>query len=158
MNSDVIEAFMASTTAVFETILGVPVKSNQPSGDSPIVARGVSGIIGLTGVISGDIIVCFDESIAIKTTGIMLGSEPGELNDDVVDAVGELTNMIAGNAKGRLEKYNLSLALPTVILGSGHRIGFKSGIKPLSIHFDSELGSFSVELGLSEASVPVGAA
>ncbi|WP_186776314.1 chemotaxis protein CheX [Rubripirellula reticaptiva] len=150
MNDEVVKAFKDSTTSVFETMLGSEVTSGEATHNHQLAARGVSGIIGLTGSISGDVIICFDEKTAIAATAVLLGMEPDGLDGDVIDAVGELTNMIAGNAKGRLEKYDLSLALPTVITGTGHRIGFKSGIQPVSLPFISQWGNFSIELVLAE--------
>ena len=49
----------------------------------------------------------------------MLGAGPGEINGDVMDAIGELTNISAAQAKAQLEEYKLSIGLPTVICGKG---------------------------------------
>lgn len=152
MIDEVIEAFSESTKIVFSTMLGTTVTSGEAKPCGHPVAKGVTGIVGLTGSISGDVVVSIDQKIALEVTSAMLGQEVIDLNDDVIDAVGELTNMIAGSAKGRLEKFNLGLALPTVILGSDHRIGFKSGIKPISIPFVSDWGPFTIELGLAKTS------
>lgn len=122
---------------------------------STIIRHEVSGIIGLSGALAGDVIVSFDEQVAIRATGVLLGQEPGELDNDVVDAVGELTNMIAGSAKGILESYNMRLALPTVILGKGHRVGFKSGVDPIAMPFESPWGTIHVEVGLVEVEAGV---
>ena len=155
MNREVIAAFRSSTASVFQTMLGIEVLGGDVEPTDKMLARhGVSGVIGLTGGMCGDVIVSFDDRVAMLATGALLGDSPTELNDDVVDAVGELTNMIAGAAKGALEQYNMSLALPTVIIGCGHRIGFRSGICPVTIPFQSEWGSFSIELGLTEVEAP----
>jgi len=158
MNDDVIKAFQKSTINVFQMMLGKQVTAGEIQRcDQMLVRHEVSGIIGLSGRMSGDVIVSFNERVAILATGALLGVEPTELDTDVVDAVGELTNMIAGSAKGMLEQYDMSLALPTVILGSGHRIGFKTGIDPISMPFESDWGTFCVEIGLTTVEAPAGA-
>lgn len=145
-----VEAFQTATSTVFQTMLGMEITAGAVQRCNQMMARHeVSGIIGLSGPVAGDIIVSFEEKIAILATAAMLGSEPTELDADVVDAVGELTNMIAGSAKGQLGFCNLQLALPTVILGKGHRIGFKSGICPVSLPFTSQWGTFCLELALN---------
>ncbi|WP_186775406.1 chemotaxis protein CheX [Rubripirellula tenax] len=149
-----IKAFQESTFDVFKTMLNVEVTSDDAVPSNQQIFCSVSGTIGLTGSIAGDVIVCLDESLAMHVTGAMLGQAYTEIDDDVIDAVGELTNMIAGSAKGRLEQYDLSLALPTVILGAGHRIGFRQGIMPMKIPFTCEWGTFSIKLGLVEAKTP----
>lgn len=156
MDTEIVDAFLQATTDVFSTMLKEAVVSGPVlQCDQMLASHDVSGIIGLSGGLSGDVIVSFDERVAILATAAMLGSEPAELDNDVVDAVGELTNMIAGAAKGILERHNMSIALPTVILGKGHRVGFKSGVVPLCINFESAWGSFSVKIGLSGVLAPV---
>jgi chemotaxis protein CheX len=156
VDDQVVEAFQKSTSTVFKTMLGMEITAGPVEQcDQMIVRHEVSGMISLSGTLAGDVIVSFDERVAILATGAMLGSEPTELDNDVVDAVGELTNMIAGSAKGSLELYKVQLALPTVVMGKGHRIGFKSGICPISLPFSSLWGTFHVELALTELEAPV---
>ncbi|MEZ6086778.1 MAG: chemotaxis protein CheX [Pirellulaceae bacterium] len=152
MNEEIINAFQQSTECVFKTMLGLDVTHGPARQCDRMTARHpVSGIIGLSGEMSGDVIVSFEERVATLATAALLGEEPDGLNDDVVDAVGELTNMIAGGAKGTLGRGDMQLALPTVILGAGHRIGFSSGIRPISIEFQSSWGAFCIDIGLTEA-------
>jgi len=72
----------------------------------------------------------------------------GRVFDSIVDAIGELTNMIAGAAKAKLENLQLSLGLPTVILGRSTRIAFPSRATPISIPFRSDLGPLIIEVGI----------
>jgi hypothetical protein len=59
--------------------------------------------------------------------------------------------MIAGAAKSRLAEYKLSIGLPTVICGKGHSIKFPPEATPISIPFESELGTICIEVGLVES-------
>jgi len=54
----------------------------------------------------------------------MLGEEITDLNADIQDAVGEITNMISGAARKNLEAkgFNITAAIPTVVFGKGHSI------------------------------------
>ena len=81
---------------------------------------------------------------------LMLGTRPEELNSDVMDAIGELTNMIAGGAKTQLEEYRLTIGLPTVICGKSQIISFPSQAAPIVIPFDSDIGPVCVQVGLVE--------
>lgn len=151
MNQQLVEAFQLATSSVFETMLGMGVTAGPAEQSNRMVARyEVSGIISLSGPVAGDIVVSFQEKIAKLATGAMLGIEPTELDADVVDGVGELTNMIGGSAKSRLGLSNLQLALPTVIMGKGHCIGFKAGINPISLPFECDWGKFCLELALTD--------
>ncbi len=71
------------------------------------------------------------------------------IDADVIDAIGELTNMIVGGAKSKLEELKMSIGLPTVIAGRNHAVAFPSGVTPLCIPFESMHGSFCLEVGLA---------
>ena len=63
-------------------------------------AHDVSGVIGLSGKASGTVVVSVDREVAMCVTEKMLGDRPDTLNADVMDAIGEITNMIAGRENG----------------------------------------------------------
>lgn len=156
MDDQLVQAFQLATSTVFETMLGMEVVAGPVERSNQVVARyEVSGIIGLSGPVAGDIVISFEERLAKLAAGAMLGDVPDELDAEVVDAVGELTNMIAGSAKGRLGLSNLQLGLPTVIIGKQHSIGFKAGIRPISLPFTAESGAFCVELAVADYESPV---
>jgi chemotaxis protein CheX len=88
--------------------------------------------------------------VAITATERMLGDRPDSINADVVDAVGELVNMIAGRAKSNLSELEMNLSLPTVITGKNHVIKFGSTAQTICIPYTCEWGQLSLEVGLVE--------
>ena len=86
----------------------------------------------------------------MRATEAMLQERPPEINGNVVDAIGELANIIAGGAKAKLEHLDLSVSLPSVITGKGHCIQFPTKVTPICIPFESDWGLITVEVGLSE--------
>ncbi len=76
----------------------------------------------------------------------------------VKDAIGEMANIVAGGAKANLAQNDLSISLPTVIVGKTHLLEFPSGVAPISIPFASESGPVVIEVGLSEDAAEVAAA
>ena len=79
-----------------------------------------------------------------------VGERPAGINADVTDAMGEVANMIAGQAKAQLEQFAMSVSLPTVITGKGHCIEFPRNITPISIPFRCDWGSLALEVALVE--------
>jgi chemotaxis protein CheX len=112
----------------------------------------VSGCIGLSGACRGVVVVSLGRDTAISVAEILLGERPEQLNSDVTDAVGELTNMIAGAAKTLLKKDDLNVGLPTVVLGKNHSFSFPSRSIPACLLFESSIGPVQVEFGIVEAS------
>jgi chemotaxis protein CheX len=151
MQVELLNPFLNATVEVFRTMLACELIRGQPSlktNTSP--QHEVSGLIGLTGKIQGMVVVSLGRETAIQATEILLSERPPEINAQVVDAVGELTNMIAGSAKSRLEQFQLSVGLPSVICGKHHSIGFPSNSTPIRLPFDSPIGPVCVDVGLAE--------
>jgi chemotaxis protein CheX len=87
----------------------------------------ISGIIGLAGEARGAVAVSMKKELAFKITEQLTGQEYNAMDEEVIDAIGELVNIIAGNAKQRLENdFNLVISLPSVVTGAGHEIKFPS--------------------------------
>ena len=155
MKAEHINPFVRSTVAVFSTMCNCELTRGELSLKENFQPEyEISGVIGLSGKLAGTVVVSLHENMALYIAEAMLGMRPSEIDDDVIDAVGEMTNMIAGKAKGELESYDMSLSLPTVISGSGHKVQFGSQVKPICIPYSSEHGDLTVEVGLVEALVP----
>jgi chemotaxis protein CheX len=151
MKAEYINPFLLSTIAAFDTMLQCGLTRGTPyirNGSQP--SHEVSGIIGLSGKAQGTVVVGLGREAALKIAEIMLQERPSEINADIVDAVGELANIIAGRAKSELEPLNMSISLPSVIIGKCHSIQFPSKITPICIPFESPWGTITVEVGLSE--------
>jgi chemotaxis protein CheX len=117
-------------------------------------AHEVSGVIGLSGRAVGTVVVSFSTQVALKAASTMLMTESTKIDDDVLDAVGELTNMVAGAAKAELEEYELAVSLPNVITGCNHEVHFPSEVTPIVISFDTDFGPISLEVGLAQVREP----
>ncbi len=149
MRAEYINPFLVSTSSVFSQMLGINV-----TRQAPFIRRDfqpqhdVTGIIGLTGKTTATVAVSVPKQMALTVTGTLLGETPDDINNQVVDAVGEITNMVAGGAKAQLESLALNLGLPTVIIGKSSFIAFPSAATPMSIPFDCPLGAFVVEVGI----------
>lgn len=155
MRVEFINPFVSATLDVFRVMLACELTRE------PLIAKRehtpmheVSGLIGLSGACRGMVVVSVGRETAIRAAEIMLSSRPDGLDADVMDAIGEITNMIAGAAKAQLEQYSLSIGLPTVITGKCQTITFPSGATPIGIPFESEIGPVCVQVGLVEVSKP----
>lgn len=151
MRAEYINPFIEATVGVFKTMLSCDVvRTGLTLHETFCPQFDITGIIGLSGRAHGDVVISFQRDVALAATEAMLGVKYNSINADVVDAVGELTNMIAGSAKTGLSSLELSLALPTVIVGKNHSIRFPSKVQPLTLPFESAWGSFNIEVGLVE--------
>lgn len=147
-----INAFLEGTLNVTRTMANISPLPGKPYLKKDNVANGdVSGIIGLTGDITGSMALSFSEKSILKIVSNMLGEEITEINGDIKDAVGEITNMISGVARKELEQNGLNVlaAIPTVVSGMGHSITHVLGGPSIIIPFEMEDGPFVVDICIS---------
>lgn len=98
-------------------------------------------------------VLSFSESCILRIVANMLYEEPKtKIDEDIIDAVGELTNMICGGAKAQLAKSNhkFDLATPTMITGKGIEIAYHTDAPTIVIPFSTDYGDFVVEANLAE--------
>jgi chemotaxis protein CheX len=116
-----VDTLMKSTEEVFETMVFRTLKSLVPiEGDALRPQSNVVGTVGFAGGASG--LVAFYSTLAAARdiAGSMLGMEPAEVNGEMADAIGEVTNMIAGSFRTKMASHGHSWAIsvPTVTMGS----------------------------------------
>jgi chemotaxis protein CheX len=156
MRAEYINPFILSVDLTFRTMLNCETRRGNlclKNGDSPRYE--VSGVIGLTGRAVGTVVLSLSREVALKAASTMLMAEATEIDDDVLDAVGELTNMVAGAAKSKLEQYELMVSLPSVITGRDHDVHFPSNVTPICVPFETDWGGFMLEVGLATVREPV---
>ncbi len=147
---DYINPFIEALDHTFSTMVSCKVRRKPPYlKEKNQSLYPISGIIGLSGKVVGTVVLTVSDEVALKSASAMLMMELEQINDDVMDAVGELTNMVAGNAKAKLEEYQLSLSLPNVIRGKDSEIHFPPQAQPITIPFDCDWGPLALEVGFS---------
>jgi chemotaxis protein CheX len=83
----------------------------------------ISGIIGLSGEASGAVAISLRDVVAFQITDILTGAEHKTFDADVIDAVGEIINIIAGNVKKEFQaSLRTQISLPSIVKGRGHTI------------------------------------
>lgn len=104
------------TGLVCTTMLGIEVEPCAPHRSKP-GERAMVGCVQITGTWSGAVLVSCEPDFAVFVAK-RLFKTPGEPTlDDERDAIGEISNMIAGNLKALLPAPSF-LALPTVSDGT----------------------------------------
>jgi len=150
MRAEHINPFIISLKEAFGTMLGWEVSRGQPVlKNGRTVQYEVSGIIGLSGKAVGTVVLSLNSQVALKAASAMLMYEATEIDEDVLDAVGELTNMVAGRAKAELEEYQLMVSLPNVVTGRDYEVHFPSNVTPILIPFETVHGPLALEVGLA---------
>ena len=153
MRADFINPLIQATVDTFTMMLGVePRRTNVLVKRGTVETYGLSGIIKVEGRVDGAIVLNMPEEVALSVASGFTGEELNLVTADVVDAIGELTNIVAGDAKTRLfdQGYDFDISLPRVVLGR-NLVTIGSARAPwVVISFQSNVGSFDLEASMVE--------
>lgn len=149
MDVKYINAFLEGTINVLKTMAMMEPIACKPYLKKGSQAKGdVSGIIGFTGAARGSLAISFSKTSILKIVSNMLDENHSDINGEVRDAVGEITNMISGVARKNLESQGLNVqaAIPTIVSGENHAILHVLGGPSIVIPFQTEAGPFYVDV------------
>ncbi len=153
MDLELINPFIDATLNVLETMASTKARAGKPYLKKDQVARGdISGVVGLIGEVSGTTSVSFSEKSILSIVSNMVGVEVKEMNEEIRDAVGEIVNMICGQARQKLDELGRSLksAIPTVILGKNHVVNHITTYPIIAVPFTTDKGEFTIEVCFEE--------
>lgn len=151
--TDVIDALDTSICEVFTMMAGGEIQKSEETVREVPGTEQITVVMGLTGDLQGSLSLTMSDKSAIRWTQCLLDIELDEVDQDVVDAIGELGNMVVGGAKRRLEDFKLKLSLPSVIRAGTSKINFPSSLVPLELSFLFEGRPITVLIALN-ANVP----
>lgn len=148
-----IQPFVDATIKVFKEFLGVEITPGQPflfDHNEHKYSYDISGIIGIGGHTQGVVVVSLPKMIALNLASKITGESIRIFDDTVIDLVGEIVNIIAGNAKKGLEQYQLVISLPSIVKGVNHQIAGVSGVRMIGIPFSATKGNIYLFVSLKD--------
>jgi chemotaxis protein CheX len=144
-----------ATVEVFSMMLGSELQAGAAFIDTsaPGPQEGVVALIGLAGDWAGSGILCCKADTARRISGLLLMQEFPAVDEEVLDAVGEVTNMVFGNVKTSLEDETgpMGLSIPTVIYGRNFSTRSVGRNEWTVVPFKMDNGQFEIQLCLTLA-------
>jgi chemotaxis protein CheX len=143
-----INPFIGAIQNIFNTMINVPFKLGKPYlKKDRLPPHEVSAIIGLSGSVSGCVVINLSQAIALELVSALTGETVTELNDDCTDAIGEIANMVAGNAKTDFPGKNNAISVPSVIIGQ-HEVSYPTGLPIIVIPIEMAKGQLVLEIAI----------
>ncbi|MCC6284955.1 MAG: chemotaxis protein CheX [Phycisphaerales bacterium] len=149
MDPAFIVPFITSIQNVFSTMLQLPVEIGEPAvkvDRQPTFD--VSGIIGMSGDVTGTIILSFPRATAERVVQLFAGMSMSADSADFADAIGELVNMVSGNAKALFPTKAVSISCPSVVVGTGHTVAIPSDTPVVCVPCSTDCGNVMIEVAL----------
>lgn len=119
---EIVKDIADATETLFRTMIAVDLKYNSSSlVDETHIKTDVSGFVSFMGKYYGTIGIFCSKNFSLKIASGMLMEEITEVTTEVIDAISEVSNMVAGNVKTKItENYGeMELSIPIVMLGKG---------------------------------------
>ena len=117
--------------------------------DGVVLDSDIAGVISLTSKsFNGSIALCFPKRVFLAIYSKMVGEELEEITRESEDAVGELLNIIFGQAKVVLNKegHEIQRAIPAIVRGSQISVHHLSRNVAVILPFEMDSGKFHLEI------------
>jgi chemotaxis protein CheX len=147
-----INPFLNATQKVFKVQCQMDAqagKADVKKATDPLLLGDISGIISISSEsFSGTLAISLTERVFCKIAANMLGEPCEKISEDKVDLVGELSNIILGQAKLELTGlgYAIQMAIPSCVWGKDHKIKHFGGGACVVLPFETAEGQFFVEI------------
>ena len=154
MNVEFINPFLSSISNVLATMAMMEPQTGKAAiqfDDLPPAE--FTGIIEMNSPQTcGVLAISFTEPLICEITKRMLGDDTETVDETLKDLVGEITNIVCGNAKAILDQkgYDFDMATPRVVKGRDKDATFPKSCTVLVIPFSTEFGEFFVEIGFDK--------
>lgn len=143
------EALLDGVNRMTKTLLTY--KEEHPS-EKEYQSAGVTVLIGIIGAFSGRMLLDFSKETAHKLTTAIFRKEP-KSNDEVAAALGEFTNIVAGNACSILNRKNQALGLrvaPPSVLSGEEVIISAPDFETTTVIAETDFGEFLLNAGFTK--------
>ena len=149
MDAKFIKPFVASIQNVFATMLQLNVTVQPPYlKDDNRPSHDVSGIIGMSGDVTGSVVLSFPQATAENCVALLSGQKFPMGSPDFADAIGELVNMVTGGAKAGFKDAKCSISCPSVIVGGNHTVARQTDIPCVVIPCSTDSGELFIEISI----------
>ncbi|MFA7566793.1 MAG: chemotaxis protein CheX [Alkalispirochaeta sp.] len=153
MKAEHANIFVRSAVHVFKKELGIKLtRDSLVRKDKPVPGLPVCIVLGITGNIRGQVVYAVDQSFAMEIAHQMVPNKlPLELKKLVNSAVGEIGNMITGQATIALagKEQTLQITPPAVFTGREIQVDFLH-MPTISMRMLSHAGVLEINIALTE--------
>lgn len=145
-----LQPFSAATKDAFKLMLDLDAQTGNPVdfGAYADLQDRVSIVIPVVGDLNGEVLYRFPKQTAIRMVEMMCGMQIDRIDDFVTSAMGEMANIISGNAMTGLSEESLicDIRPPQILVGEAAP---HSGADPLRTVISTEAGDVGLEVRLA---------
>jgi chemotaxis protein CheX len=151
INAEFVNPFLEAASAVFKSILNVDLRRGKlVIKESPIPSLDVAILIGITGGVTGEVVYSLGYNMAYKIAQTLIpGLTDEQVQHEFKDVMGEMANMITGNAMNLFATTGkrINMTTPTVVEGKDFTITLIKQTT-LGINLYSPMGQLEMNVAL----------
>lgn len=151
MKAEHANIFVRSAVYVFEKELGIKLsRQSLVRKETPVPGLPICIVLGITGAMRGQVVYAVDKSFAHDIAHVMLPNKlPSQVQKLVNSALGEIANMITGQASIALAGQDKIIQLTPPAVFTGQDIWFDFlRVPTVSLRMLSEMGILEINIAL----------
>ncbi len=154
MDVTLVNPFIEGALHILDTTAFVKVKPEAPFLKTNSTSLGdISGLLEISGDLQGTAAISFSKKSILGIVSAMFGEEMTEVNEEITDAVGEISNMIAGHVTTKIAELDkkIKVKFTKVVTGAEEVIShIESGSHVVVIPFRTTKGKVIIEVSYSD--------
>jgi chemotaxis protein CheX len=151
INAEFVNPFLEAASVVFKQIMNVDLRRGKLIiKESPIPSMDVAIMIGITGGVTGEVVYSMGFNMVYKISQILApGLSDEQIKCEYKDIIGEIANMITGNAMNLFANIGkqINMTTPTVVEGKDFTITMIKQTT-LGINLYSPMGQLELNIAL----------
>ncbi|MGY0374702.1 chemotaxis protein CheX [Clostridium sp. JNZ J1-5] len=152
MKAEYINSFYQATRDVFHLMLDIDIqRGNLALAEGMVSSKDANVVLGVTGDLKGTILFSFPKDMTLEMVKIMCGMEMEEIDSFVSSALGEMANIIGGNALTILNSNNYicDIVPPQIFVGE-YKSYSMANKKALILPITTQIGDLDIHIFLEE--------
>jgi chemotaxis protein CheX len=149
MDTNIVAAFTRAAKGTFKDMFALTAVDTGASELTGSEDHGwdITGLVGLAGQVQGVVAIRLTNGLLsslLASTGV--APDAGETRQLESGLVGEMINIIAGQAISAIRDLNIDIAPPVIVRGPNHKIGWPNIASVFALSFKLPSGAFEIDL------------
>ncbi|AFQ44342.1 chemotaxis protein CheX [Desulfosporosinus meridiei] len=150
MNSELLTSFSDAANQTFKLLLDLDVITDTvqspENNDKKEYIENIDIVIQITGDLNGEIMYSFPKDMTLEMVKIMSGMEFKEIDEFVKSALGEIANIISGNALSSLSQAQLICDIRPPKVSEGQTFPVSEGCSLYGAKVKTSIGDVGLNL------------
>ncbi len=154
MDAAMVNPFIEGTLYILDTTASVKAMAGTCYVKTDTLTPGdISAVLSITGDLTGSACLCFTEKSILGIVSAMFGEPMTRMDEEIVDAVGEIGNMVSGHVTTKMTEMGKNVGVKLQAVKTGREHGAAHAGRVLVLPFKTTKGDLFIEVCFQGAAV-----